>query len=186
MVTPKKLIICEGSDDEAFLKKFLIEYLNYSKNSFQIVKMGGKSSIFALSEDNPSILNLKIGQYDKLLIVLDSDFSNHDAVHGGFDNTANSTQMLISRLGLDGLSNYYICCDPHSKDGNLEHLLLSAAETNKRECIETFINCIEKMDTESNKKIVLTAYKQIFKEHPYNFEHPNFELLKQKIIWLFS
>ena len=43
------------------------------------------------------------------------------------------------------------------------------------------------MDIEtSNKKIVLTTYKEIFNNHPHNFEHKNFDELKIKIDDLFK
>ena len=38
----------------------------------------------------------------------------------------------------------------------------------------------------SNKKIVLTTYKEIFKNHPYNFAHENFDELKTKLDNLFK
>jgi hypothetical protein len=40
------------------------------------------------------------------------------------------------------------------------------------------------MDSDENKKIVITGYETIFKEAPYNFNHTHFEELKTKIMEL--
>lgn len=184
----KKLIVCEGPDDKGLITRFLIEYLNFSKNDFQIEVMNGKS--FLLDESNERYQRIKqmfdTGQYSRILFVLDADYEENDAMFGGFDNSETQVKNLITKLGLSDVADYFISCDPVTKEGNLEHLLLSAAEPSKRNCIESFISCIQGMQTDGNKKIVYSSYNVIFKEHPYNFDHSNFDALKQKMSWLFS
>ena len=118
---------------------------------------------------------------DKILFVLDSDFEKNDAKNGGYNNTENSIKEMIKKLGFEGVADYYISCDPITKNGNLEHLILSTMDATKKACVETFIKCVEGKEAHENKKIVLTGYQTIFKEAPYNFDHEHFEELKIKI-----
>lgn len=186
MVTSKKLFICEGNDDKAFLNKFVKEYMKFQSNKFEIEKMNSKSDIFKIEKYNSISVKVDVGQYDKVLFFFDSDFLKNDHIFGGYENSETQIKNIITNLKFDDVADYFICCDPSTKNGNLEHLLLAAAEHDKKDCINKFIHCIQGMDTTSNKKIVLTAYKEIFKEYPYNFEHPCFTKLKEKITWLFG
>jgi len=183
----KKLIICEGGDDVGLLNRFL-EKLGYQRNDFEIMSMGGKS--FLLNRNDLKYIvkrqQIETGQYSKVLFVVDADYSKNDAIAGGHVNTEAKIIELIAQLEIKEVADYFISCDPEDKNGNLEHLLLSSVEQDKRSCIENFIGCIQGMNAESNKKIVYAAYQAIFKEAPYNFDHLNFDELKQKIEWLFS
>lgn len=183
----KKLIICEGGDDVGLLNRFL-EKLGYPKKDFEIMSMGSKS--FLLNRNDSKYIvkrqQIETGQYSKVLFVVDADYSKNDAIAGGHVNTEAKIIELIAQLEIKEVADYFISCDPEDKNGNLEHLLLSSVEQEKRSCIESFIGCIQGMNAESNKKIVYAAYQAIFKEAPYNFDHLNFDELKQKIEWLFS
>lgn len=183
----KKLILCEGGDDIAFLNKFINEFLGKKKNLFEIRKMDSKSNFFKIDNYDTILQQIEANLYDKILFVLDSDFMEDDSVYGGYKNSEEKIKAIIKELKIEEISEYFISCDPITKNGNLEHLLLSTCEENKKNCIESFINCIESMDLEtSNKKIVVTTYKEIFKSHPYNFAHKNFDELKIKIDNLFK
>ena len=183
----KKLIICEGGDDVGLLNRFL-EKLGYQKKDFEIMSMGGKSLLLDRNDSRYTVKcqQIETGQYGKVLFVVDADYSKNDVVTGGYVNTEAKIIELIKQLELNGVADYFISCDPENKNGNLEHLLLSSVEQDKRSCIESFVDCIQDMDAESNKKIIFAAYQTIFKEAPYNFDHPNFDELKLKIDWLFS
>lgn len=184
----KVLIVCEGSDDVGILNLYIKKHLYYPKDSFQIEPMGGKS--FLLDAKCPNYVRIKslleTGQYSRALFILDSDFEEHDAHSGGYENSEEKVKVLICDLGLADVASYFICCDPATTNGNLEHLLLAAAEPSKRECIEKFIDCINGKDSLNNKKIVYSAYATIFKGPPYDFSHQVFNKLKEKIEWLFS
>ena len=184
----KVLIICEGGDDVGLLNRYIKEYLEYAKTTFQIEPMCSKSFLLDAGHSSYSKIKAQVEtrQYSKVLFVFDSDFAQNDAQSGGYINSEIKIRSLIQQLGFKGIADYYICCDPITKNGNLEHLLLSSVEQDKRSCIENFIDCIQGMNAESNKKIIFAAYQTIFKEAPYNFDHPNFDELKQKIAWLFS
>lgn len=184
----KKLIICEGDDDKGLLNRYIKEFLSFPVGSYEIRKIGNKSNLLnSVHKDYATIKQqVELGQYNRVLFVFDSDFAKNDSQSGGYENSKLKIAHLITQLNFVGIADYYICCDPITKNGNLEHLLLSAADNNKKICIEQFINCIQGMKTASNKKIVYSAYNIIFKEHPYNFDHVNFNILKQKIKWLFA
>lgn len=183
----KKLILCEGGDDIAFFNKYITEFLQLEKNLFEIRKMNSKSDFFKIKNYNSISQQIKTNLFDKVLFILDSDFVENDNVFGGYMNTEKEIKKIIKELNIESLADYFISCEPSTKSGNLEHLLLSTCEENKKNCIEGFITCISKMNIEnSNKKIVVTSYREIFKDHPYNFEHKNFDELEKKILKLFQ
>jgi len=182
MVNSKVLILCEGEQDKKFINLFYKKYLNLEANAIEVKALGNKSAFF--KEENYSQIKkqIDIGLYHKILFVVDSDFEKNDAVYGGYENTAKRIQEMIKKLDIEGITDYFISCDPTNQNGNLENLILSTIEKPKQDCIETLINCIESMDTHENKKIVLTGYETIFTEAPYNFDHQNFGELKNKIV----
>lgn len=183
----KKLILCEGPDDIAFFSRYISEFCSVDKRLFEIRKMNNKSAFFKKENYNLITQQIKTNQFDKVLFILDSDFLRNDNVFGGYENTEREIEKIIKDLNIESKADYFISCDPITKEGNLEHLLLSTCQDNKKNCIENFITCINTMNVEnSNKKIVVTSYREIFKDHPYNLEHSNFIKLKQKIHELFS
>ncbi len=183
----KKLILCEGGDDIAFLNKYINEFLGKNKNLFEIRKMDGKTNFFNIDKYDTILQQIEANLYDKVLFVFDSDFVENDSVYGGYKNSEDKIKNIIKELKIEKISQYFISCDPNTKNGNLEHLLLSTCEEGKKDCIGNFLKCIKPMNIEiSNKKIVLTTYKEIFKNHPYNFAHENFDELKTKLDNLFK
>lgn len=183
MVAYKKaLIICEGSQDKKFLNLFCKEYLNIEIKNIRA--LGNKSAFFKEESYTQIKQQVQTGMFDKVLFILDSDFEENDAVKGGYDNTKTSIKEMIAKLGFEELANYYISCDPSTTNGNLEHLILSTMDSTKKECVESFIKCVDGKEAHDNKKIVLTGYETIFKEAPYNYDHANFEELKTKILEL--
>jgi hypothetical protein len=179
---PILLIFCEGSDDKEFINKFCNHH-KIDKNSFDIQSLNNKSNFFKL--DSYKGLKSEVGLlYNKILFILDADYSNNDKVYGGFENTKEQIQKIINELNFPIKTDYYIMCDPKTTNGNLEHLLLSTIPDKERECIEDLLKCISNKEAHSNKKIILTSYNTIFKEFPYNFNHKNFEKLKRKLEYL--
>lgn len=183
MVKNKSLILCEGGDDVGFLRRY-IKFLEIAENKIDIEKMSNKSGFFDKAKYSMIGQKVETGQYEKILFVLDADFVENDVVYGGYPNTEYKIREMIQQLGFDELADIFISCDPTTKNGNLEHLLLSTVEDKKKSCLECFIDCVDGLDANSNKKIVTTSYEVIFKDTPYNFDHINFEILKNKIIEL--
>jgi len=181
MVKKQSLIVCEGGDDKGFLNQFC-DYLNIK--NIVIQSMGGKSSL--LNKDKYMQIKQKVesSQYSKVLFVFDADFVENDAIYGGYTNSENSIKDLIVSLDFSDVAKYFIMCDPATTNGNLEHLVLSTIEENKTNCITTFLDCINDMQTYDNKKIVMSSYKTIFKENPYNLDHNNFDELKDLLNWV--
>lgn len=180
----KALILCEGKQDEKFLNLFCKTYLELESKIFSVKRLGNKSNFFKEESYTQIKQQVQTGMFDKVLFVLDSDFEESDAVKGGYANTETFIKEMIAKLGFEELADYYISCDPSTTNGNLEHLILSTMDSAKKECVESFIECIDGKEAHDNKKIVLTGYQAIFKEAPYNFDHAHFEELKNKILEL--
>ncbi len=182
----KSLILCEGGDDIGFINLFL-KFLEINSKNITIKKLDNKSNFFKLEtyKDKNILESLENGEYDKVLFVFDSDYIQDDRVTGGFVNSEKSIQKITkeikSYLGFDLDLDYYIMCDPISKDGNLEHLIISTLNEKKQICVNQLLECIETHKTYGNKKIVLSSYKTIFDEPNYNFLHQNFKILKDKL-----
>jgi len=182
----KSLILCEGGDDIRFINLFL-KFLEINIKNIIIKKLDNKSNFFKLEtyQDKNILESLENSEYDKVLFVFDSDYSKDNQVTGGFDNSEKSINKIIKelkdKLGFDFYTDYYIMCDPISKDGNLEHLIISTLNEAKQICVNELLECIETHKNYGNKKIVLSSYKTIFDEPNYNFSHKNFALLKEKL-----
>ncbi len=176
-------MLCEGPDDKRFLNQFC-KYLEFDMNTIDIQIMGNKSNL--LKSDSYSNIKQKVeaGQYSKVLFVFDADFIDNDAKCGGYKNSENCIKNLIVALDFADISKYYIMCNSITTDGNLEHLILSTIEEKKTICITTFLDCINDMKTNDNKKIIMSSYQEIFKESPYNLDHNNFDELKDLLNWI--
>jgi len=183
MVKSKALILCEGGNDIGFLKKFC-QYLELDMKKIDIQKVSGKSSFF--KEITYSTIRQKInrGLYSKVLFVVDSDYLANDGTYGGFENSTNELFKIIKNLNIEEKSKIFIACDPLSKEGNLEHLVLSTLEQAERDCILKLLDCVLDMNVHSDKKIVLSSYEAIFKESPYNLPHVNFNGLQDLLLWV--
>jgi len=56
----------------------------------------------------------------------------------------------------------------------------------KTRCIKKFLNCSEFKSKSHDKSIFNIIYKNAYPNVPYNFEHPNFNKLKEKLKNLFK
>jgi len=140
MVKSKSLILCEGGGDVGFFNKFC-SYLKLATGKNGIIEIqkisqdsntNGKSAFF--KEETYSTIKQKvdIGVYRKVLFIVDADYNQNDTKYGGFENSEQALQDIISTLGFSDKAKYYIMCDPIEKTGNLEHLILSTIDNRKK------------------------------------------------------
>ena len=173
----KSLIICEGKNDKEFLK-LLIEYLNIT--NVDIMVFGNKSNIFK-SEKYSTILE-EIGTiYKNLLVIFDSDFIEDNNIYGGYENSEREIRKLFVELNIEKIADFYIVCDPISKNGYLESLILSTIPQSEKNCITNFLKCSKFKDKEQDKAILNRIYKLGYPESPYDFAHKHFDTLKNKL-----
>ena len=180
-------ILCEGRNDKEFIE-VLISHLGFDKNSAIFYIFGGKSKFFEL--DNSKYRDLKLeldsGQIEKVFFVLDADDIKNDTIYGGFENSHTALHYLIKQLGLEAVSRTYIVCDPATKMGYLESLILSTIPETQRNCIEGFLECSQFKSKENHKAILNQIFNIAYPEEPYNFEHHHFESLKIELTNLFK
>ena len=120
------------------------------------------------------------------MFVIDADNKRDNQRYGGYENTQNELEKLISALGLETYIDTFISCDPNTKEGYLESLILSSLDEDKRQCIQHFLDCSQFKSKENEKTIVNQIYSMGYPNAPYNFQHKNFDKLKQKLKNLFS
>ena len=175
-------ILFEGISDEKFFNSVLSEY----KLSFKEVlffKFNGKDNLFKISHTNYDDLesDIEVGKITKALLVVDADNKKDPNPNRGFIPSENKLKEIIEELDFDIPIDYHIMCD-ENKEGNLESFLLSVLEDEQKECISKFRECY-KHDL-NDKWAYNTFYKQ--KKEPFNFNHTNFDLLKEKLLNLFN
>jgi len=182
----KVAILHEGNakkthDNE--LLKLLIEDLGCDVNKVEFFGFGSKSNFFKL--DNPKYERLKLQieeeSINKILFVVDADYEENDEKCGGFENTEKELRKIINNLSLSNISDIYVTCDPQTKDGYLESFILSTIPTEKKECIETFLDCSDFKLKKNHKSVLSEIYKKAYPNAPYDFKHPNFYGLKMKL-----
>ena len=171
-------IVCEGSGDRKFLK-LLLKHLGIDSSDNNFEKMNGKSFLLDNSDSRYEKLQeqIDIGKIEKLLFILDADCIENDAKNGGYDNSEKAIVKLIEDLAIKDLSDYFISCNPETKIGYIESLVLSTIPKEHKECIETFLKCTEPKDRKEDKFIIQTIYSQYYPNSGYNFEHENFKPL---------
>ncbi len=183
----KIAIVCEGKSDKEFLKK-VIAHLGFPENNASFYTLGGKSKFFDLTNKSYQDIKLEIksGQIDNILFVVDADDEKSDMKNGGYENTQLALNALISELGFNLISQTYIMCDPITKTGYLESLILSTISEKQRNCISCFLNCSEFKEKENHKAILNEIYNLGYPNSPFNFKHQNFNSLKEKLKNIFS
>ena len=187
-------IVCEGRGDKkrlqeifAFLEQEkLIENDSLAQCTFY--EMNGKSNL--LNQDYKDYKTLKedvhiLNEFEKVFFLIDADSKINDKKYGGFENTQKELVQLISDLEFEAISDYFICCDPSTKEGYLESLLLSTVPDDIKKCYKDFIDCA-KLNTKENHKTTMEQLHRLTKPNqPYDFSHPNFKELNDKLIALF-
>jgi hypothetical protein len=187
----KAAILHEGNDRDTSDKKLiknLLANLGFDANSIYFDGFGSKDNFF--KKDSKKYLKLKefveAGQIDKILFIVDADYEKDDAKYKGFENTENELRRIINELGLQDIARFYIVCDPVSKTGYLESLILASLPEEKRKCIECFVKCSEINPKQIHKTIINNIYTIAYPDPPYNFDHPYFGELKTALTNLFA
>lgn len=183
----KVAIAHEGKTDKSLdnsLLKLLIKDLNLQEEKVEFFGFGAKSNFFKQDNDKYKRLKLQIDEEEisKILFVIDADFEKKDTVYGGYENTTNKLKEVLLALNIEEeISDIYVTCNPQTKDGYLESLILSTISKEQKECIESFLECSEFESKENHKAILNSIYNIAYPNAPYDFEHENFDELKQKL-----
>ena len=175
------VIIAEGKTDIEFLTDFIVDELNIKREKFETKDFKGKNNIFKLDCKIYDEIENELDIIDSVLITVDADDPKDPSHIRGYNETEVKLKELIEDLNFNIPIDYYIFCDD-SKEGYLESFLLSVLENEQQECIKSFRECYK---YELKDKFTYnTFYKQ--KEYPFDFSHPNFNKLKQKLKNIFK
>jgi len=190
----KVSILHEGKSIDKDFFKLLYTSLGITKEALDarvnFIGMGNKSNFFKVDNKNYTLLQQEITsqRVEKVLFILDSDYEG-DKNHDGYDNTLREIQSIQKKLNIEDVSDTFIAYDMSSetKEGYLESLILSTLSIDQDNCIKSFLEkCPEFKGINSHKSIFNIIYKNAYPDAPYNFEHPNFNTLKQKLQTLFE
>jgi hypothetical protein len=170
------------------LLKLLISELDLDSGKVKFFGMGNKSRFFELENKNYKELKIYIDseKVNKILFVVDADYECHDKKYNGYKNTEKALKNIIDELGFKEYSDIYIVCDPETKGGYLESLILSSIPLQHKDCISEFLACSEFKSKDNHKSILNQIYKIGYPNKPYDFSHKNFEDLKRKLRNLFE
>lgn len=175
-------IVCEGRTDKNKIQE-LLEHLGieYSENDF--IVMGNKSNCFKKDDARyKTLLTLiKAEKIEKVLFIIDADDIENDNKFGGYENTEKKLRQLINTLDIHKISTIYIMCDPISKEGYLESLLLSTVDSNPKQCYDELLDCLKMPNKNNNKYVMEQLHRLSNPDNPYDFEHENFKDLKEKL-----
>lgn len=184
----KNLIIFhEGKSIDKSFFELLISALGKDSEKIEFYGMGGKSNFFKKNNINYSNMLLEIDEVDKILFIIDSDYET-EKKFGGYDNTLKEIEIIQNELNIKEISDTFIAYDKNSenKEGYLESLILSSLTDEQNDCIQTFLEkCPEFKGKNSHKSIFNIIYKNAYPNKPFNFEHPNFDELREKLKNLF-
>ncbi len=187
----KVAILHEGKANKSYdnkLLNLLLHEINLDKDNVKFIGMGCKSNFFKKDSEGYKLLkiNLDSEQLSKVLFVLDADNDRDDRRYGGYQNTETELRIIIKELELEDLSDIYITCDPVTKCGYLESLILSSIPAEQEKCINYFLECSNFKSKENHKAILNQIYKIAYPKSPYDFSHKNFDVLKSKLKKLFE
>jgi len=175
-------ILFEGKSDGRFFN----DILNVYNLSVDVIyyDFKGKDNLFNIGhkfydEIEEDIKN--IGRIQKLLIVADADNPKDPNPNRGYKATESKIEEIIQNLDFDIPIDYYIMCD-ENQEGYLESFLLSVLDEKQKKCIEDFKSCFKYELTD--KWVYNSFYKH--NKHPFDFTHPNFNKLKDKLTDLFK
>jgi hypothetical protein len=176
-------IFCEGSDDKTFLRLLLNDLKKSGdiigfENFDSIVKvMGGKSNL--LDKESYSTIDKQVGkQLTQIFFIFDCDFKEDDKVCGGLKNSKKAIEDLIIQLDWKIEVDYYIF------NKNLDYFIIDTLD--KKENFLGCEECFELKELNKNRKILTCIYKSLYPKKPFDFSHPNFNELKQKLKNLFK
>lgn len=172
------IIAYEGKTDEEFLNSLL--------DAYQLPKVTyynfeGKDNILNISHSYYDEIESNIKKIEKILIIVDADNKKDPNPNRGYEASEKALCQLIEDLGFDVSIEYHIMCNDN-KEGHLESFLLSVLDDEQKKCFEKFKECYQY--ELSDKFVYNTFYKQM--QHPFDYNHPNFNELKQKLQNLFE
>jgi hypothetical protein len=182
------LIFHEGKSIDKSFFELLINDLGEDSNKIEFYGMGGKSNFFKKDNTNYQNVLLEIEEVNKILFIIDSDYETEQKF-GGYKNTLKEIEIIQNELNIKEISDTFIAYDKNSenKEGYLESLILSTLTDEQNDCIKSFLEkCPEFKGKNSHKSIFNIIYKNAYPNKPFNFEHPNFDELKQKLTNLFN
>lgn len=179
-------IVCEGKTDKNKISEIL-DFLQISYCDDNFIVTGNKQNLL-----NKKIVEYKVLKQEvqndivfKVLFLVDADFIKDDKTHG-YENTQKRVVQLRKDLNIVEISDYYLLCDLDSKEGYLESLLLSTVSDEVKRCFDELLECKELKDKHNHKNILEEFYRISKPDTPYDFKHPNFNELKQKLKNLFE
>lgn len=176
------IIAYEGKSDGEFFDTLLDKY-NLDKNKVLYYEFEGKDNLFNINHEHYNEIEknyLKI--VNKMLLVVDADNKKDPNPNRGYKASEEALKKLIEDLSFeDILMDYYIMCD-ENQEGYLESFLLSVLDEKQKKCIQEFKNCFQYELTD--KWVYNSFYKH--NKYPFNFQHPNFRNLKQKLEQLYE
>lgn len=179
-------VIVEGKRDVTFFNNFIANHLTFDKKLYKIIQTKGKSKLLDKNFDKYLELkeDVKLNRIKKVLFIMDSDNPSDNPDIGGFENSKTYIEKLIEELGIKDLSSYCIVCNPISKEGNIEDLVISTLDKDICNCIKSFSEC-SNLDNNEGKRL-LGIYNYGYPQKPFDFNHQNFNELKSKLQWLFE
>ena len=122
---------------------------------------------------------MEAGQINKISFIVDADDEKDDAKY-------KELKRIINDLGFQDIARSYIVCDPVTRTGYLESLILASLPEDKRNCIESFVSCSGMNPKLTHKRIINDLFGIAYSEPPYNFDHSYFDNLKTELTHLFK
>ncbi len=148
--------------------------------------MGCKNNFFEIQRYKIITQLVDSDQLKKLLFVLDADYEENDSRYGGYELCYQEMNNMIDKLGLSLMSDVMIIRDYETNSGYLESLIFSTLKEEHKACITHFLDCSNFMSKDNQKSIINQIYKMGYPNEPYNYEHPNFKELKDKLQKLYE
>ncbi len=167
-------ILHEGKTDKEFFTTLLKIYdLPDTQNDIKYYNFEGIDNIFKVNHKHYDEIE-KDNILKSILIVIDADKK--------YKEYNEDLKQLLDNLSFKNVNlDFFIMCD-ENKQGNLESFLLSVLDDEQKKCVQNFRDCY-KYDL-TDKWAYSTFYKQ--KKYPFDFNHKNFNDLKQKLQNLFN
>ena len=144
-------------------------YLDNKNREIIFYKMGGQGELLKIENYKAIVQKTKT-----LFFILDADKNYYEV--------EKKTKKLISDLKKYGvIADYFISCNPETKKGKIESLLLSCLKSDTLKiCYSNFLECIGKngLDKYDEKGILQKLFE--IDDPPYDVECEFFKPLKDK------